>query len=140
MKKIAYILYWLVSLTWGIIMSIIGLTVGFILYLAGHEIKHLGPNVYFVVGESWGGVNLGPVFLTCRRGEDRTKFHEAGHGLQNIILGPLFPFLVAIPSAIRYWYRELKYYKKGKVPPTNYDDIWFEGQATSWGNKIYNKN
>jgi hypothetical protein len=29
----------------------------------------------------------------------------------------------------------LKYYKKGLTPPTDYDAIWFEGQATKWGEK-----
>ncbi len=43
------------------------------------------------------------------------------------------PFVVGIPSMIRYWYRELKYNRKGKVPPTSYDSIWFEGQATRIG-------
>lgn len=44
-------------------------------------------------------------------------------------------FVITIPSIIRYWYRELKYNKKGLTPPTEYDDIWFEGQATKWGYK-----
>ena len=39
-------------------------------------------------------------------------------------------FVITGPSIVRYWYRELKYYRKGLVPPTKYDDIWFEGQAT----------
>ena len=33
--------------------------------------------------------------------------HEFGHTFQNCLLGPLFPFMVAIPSAIRYWLREI---------------------------------
>ena len=49
------------------------------------------------------------------------------------------PFVICIPSAIRYWYRELKYYRKGLYPETDYDSIWFEGQATKWGNKVYNR-
>lgn len=43
------------------------------------------------------------------------------------------PFVIAIPSMIRYWYREIiwrkdrqKYYQLPK-----YDAIWFEGQATN---------
>lgn len=63
--------------------------------------------------------------------------HEAGHGLQNIVWGFLFPFVVCIPSAIRYWYRELKYHRKHIKPKTEYDDIWFEGQATRWGHIYY---
>jgi hypothetical protein len=37
---------------------------------------------------------------------EHTMAHECGHGLQNCIWGPLFPFVIAIPSAVRYWYRE----------------------------------
>ena len=59
--------------------------------------------------------------------------HESGHGIQNAIMGPLFIFLVAIPSAARYWYRELKFNRKGLTPPTAYDAIWFEGSATYLG-------
>ena len=139
MRKIIYGLYWLWSLTWGFIMTLIGLCVALALLVSGHKPKHLGPNVYFVVGYNWGGVNFGPVFLTSKIGENESKYHESGHGLQNLIWGPLFPFVIAIPSAIRYWYREFKYYKKGITPPTDYDSIWFEGQATRWGNKVYNK-
>lgn len=65
--------------------------------------------------------------------------HEAGHSLQNILLGPLMPFLVAIPSAVRYWYREYQVKKKkklrGELPP--YESIWFEGWATRLGNKYF---
>jgi hypothetical protein len=43
---------------------------------------------------------------------------------------------VCIPSAIRYWYRELKYLRNGLTPPTAYDDAWFEGQATRVGAKF----
>lgn len=139
MRKLLYLLYWVLSLTWGLIMTLVGGLVALALLITGHKPKHLGPNVYFVVGKYWGGVNFGPFFLTSSLGEKETKYHESGHGLQNIIWGPLFVFVIAIPSAIRYWYRDLKYGRKGLQPPTEYDDIWFEGQATSWGDKVYNK-
>jgi hypothetical protein len=61
--------------------------------------------------------------------------HECGHGLQNIMFGPLFIFIIFIPSCIRYWYRELRYERKGIMPPTSYDSIWFEGWATELGKK-----
>lgn len=41
------------------------------------------------------------------------KQHEAGHSLQIIILGPLMPFVVGVPSAFRCWIRNYNY--KGKV-------------------------
>ena len=41
------------------------------------------------------------------RGQDMPLIrHEGGHGIQNIIFGVLMPFLVSIPSFIRYWYRK----------------------------------
>ena len=139
-KVILYTLYWIWSCTWGIIMTLIGFFAACGLIISGHKPHHLGPNVYFVVGKNWGGVELGAFFIVSRAGAiGNTKYHEAGHGLQNLIWGPLMPFVICIPSAIRYWYRELKYYRKGLRPDTDYDSIWFEGQATRWGNKVYNR-
>lgn len=138
MKKfLLYLGYWVLSLTWGIIMTIIGLFAAFGLLISGHKPKVLGPNVYFVVGKYWGGVNLGPVFITCSASENTTKYHEAGHGLQNILYGPLFPFIVAIPSFIRYWYFNWCWKHNKETKP--YDSIWFEGQATKWGTATYRK-
>lgn len=64
---------------------------------------------------------------------DYLRSHECGHGLQNIILGPLFPFVIAIPSAIKYQYYNRCYKNEKETRP--YDSIWFEGQATRWGQK-----
>ena len=58
--------------------------------------------------------------------------HEYGHSIQNLWWGWLMPFVICIPSAVRYWYREIRY-AIGKPPKTKYDDIWFEGQATKLG-------
>lgn len=44
------------------------------------------------------------------------------------------PFVVCIPSAIRYWYFEF-YRRKHNKFPCEYDAIWFEGQASRWGKK-----
>lgn len=138
-KAILYILYWIWSLTWGCIMTSIGLIVAMLLLLTGHRPYRLGPNIYFKIGAGWGGVNFGAFFIVSRTATHYTKLHEAGHGLQNLILGPLMPFIISIPSAIRYWHREYirrtnrqKYFN---LP--DYDSIWFEKQATEWGKKIY---
>lgn len=58
--------------------------------------------------------------------------HEYGHSIQNIIFGPLFPFVIGIPSALRYWYRELN----SEKITTPYDAIWFEGWASKLGKNI----
>ena len=123
------ILIWLLSATWGIIMTLIGAVVGLFLYWRAYIPTRYGPSWVFVVGENWGGISLGPVVLISRTARIRTIYHEVGHTIQNALFGPFFPLIVGIPSAIRYWYREWK------TPTTSYDSIWFEGQATAWGIK-----
>ena len=129
--------FYLIQFTWGIIMNLIGLIV-FLVLIPKHKHYTFGNSVITTVGKGWGGVSFG-VFVLC--GTDclshHLKCHESGHGIQNLFMGPLFPFLVGIPSAIRYWYRELHYYRKGKSPKTDYDSVWFEGQATKLGEKYY---
>lgn len=143
MKKV---LYWIGQLTWGIVMSLIGLITALIciLFLKGKVHKN-GYTIIIEVGGNWGGVNLGCISLcggytTVCPDENwfqHTRRHEFGHSLQNLIFGPLFPFIVAIPSAIRYHYQN--YRSKKGLPNKEYDAIWFEGQATRWGTKAINK-
>lgn len=130
------ILFYIVSFTWGFIMSFIGLIIIGIFACMG-KVHHYHGRLYAVVGHNWGGLELGCFFLCCEESKDNDHLrgHEMGHGLQNCLWGPLGIFVIFIPSAVRYWYRELKFYKKGLIPPTEYDDIWFEGQATKWGAK-----
>lgn len=131
-------LFYLLQFTWGILMNIIGILVFIPLILTGHLPRRYGLSFYIEIGEDWGGLELGFLFLVCKDPGTYLLTHEAGHGIQNIIFGPLYPFLVGIPSAVRYWYRELKYYKKGLEPKTDYYDIWFEKQASDLGEKYYN--
>lgn len=133
-KKLEEICYWVLSLTWGALMTIPGLIGLFILKSAGCEVLKNGFGYIVVVGNNWGGLNLGAVsfvqhsrvtyFEDCRR-------HEFGHSLQNILFGPLQLFLVAIPSVCRYWYQTIRD-RKG-LPNKEYDAIWFEGTATKYG-------
>ena len=105
MKTLKTIGFWFIQCTWGIIMTLIGAIATFALILAGKKPKHIGPVVYTEVGQGWGGVELGGFFICSKGSSNHTKLHECGHSLQNMILGPLFPFVVAIPSATRYWLR-----------------------------------
>lgn len=143
MKKV---LYWLVQLTWGSLMTIIGLIVtGFcIAFLKGKPHKN-GFSYIVEVGGNWGGLEFGAVALCgsysqkdgpCYNPDwyEHTRRHEFGHSIQNMILGPLFPFIVGIPSACRYWYQRIAEEKYSKTFPADwYDSIWFEGTATRWG-------
>ena len=107
MKTLKIILFYLVSFTWGALMSVIGLLVGLALMIGGVKPKLYGHVVYFEVGKGWGGLELGCFFLCSKNCGDHTKKHECGHGIQNTWFGPLMPFLVCLPSAYRYWMYEV---------------------------------
>lgn len=125
--------YYILNFTWGLPMNLIGAIVALALILTKHKPKKHCGCIYFEVGKSgWGGLELGCFFLCSPGASLHTKNHEYGHSLQNALWGPLFPFVIAIPSAIRYHYRNLEL-KQGYQLRTQYDDIWFEGQATKWG-------
>lgn len=128
-------LYYFLNLTWGMPLTFIGIIVSLIMLIFGKRPKRHGGCWYFTTDKISGGVDLGLVFLTDTKEIKGTMNHEFGHSIQNALFGPLMIFVIAIPSFVRYWYREFKYHKKGIKPKTAYDDIWFEGQATSLGYK-----
>ena len=113
-------------------MNIVGFIVALLLLCVGKRPKRWGDCFYFEVGKNWGGLELGIFFITDRYAGASTRNHEHGHAIQNCFFGFLMPFIVGIPSAVRYWYRRIRT-KKGLPNNTEYDDIWFEGQATRLG-------
>lgn len=121
------------SHTWGIAMTLIGYGARFVFLCTGNKGEKRGFAKVYKVGKGWGGVSLGTTIIVARDcATTSTIAHELGHGIQNAMYGIFTPFIVSIPSAIRYHYREhLK--KKGVKPKTGYDDIWFEAQATKLG-------
>ena len=137
-------LFYLLSFTWGLPLTLIGCIVAAVLLIAGHKPQKWGYCYYFEVGENWGGLELGIIFLTNKNPSHHIKSHEYGHGIQNCWFGPLMPFIVCIPSAIRYWYREylVRSGKKKYFELPGYDSIWFEHQASTLGTEFidwYNK-
>ena len=127
-------LYYFLSFTWGLPLTLIGAIVAVCLMASGHKPKRWGGCIYFNVGKNWGGLELGLFFLTDSRDSEHTKNHELGHSIQNCKYGFMMPFIVCIPSAARYWYRELRD-RRGLPNETPYDAIWFEGEATELGYK-----
>lgn len=125
-------LYYILACTWGIIMTLLGCLITLVLLCCGRKPHKYHRVYYFKIFEWWGGVEMGLMFIRDKRSNESVSKHELGHTYQNALLGPLFVFLVAIPSAIRYWYRELTH----KKLTTSYDDMWFEGCATDLGTEI----
>lgn len=139
MKMLKVIGFWIASFTWGFPMTLVGCFVAITLMLTGHKPHRFHYLVYFEVGKNWGGFNCGCFFVINSGGSLNMKQHESGHGIQNIIFGWLMPFLVGIPSVVRYWYREylMGSGKKKYSELPDYDSIWFEGLATRLGEKYF---
>ncbi len=127
MKKI---LFTSLQLTWGILQSI----AGFVLFLI--YIKHPHYNHNGAIVTEWnrgGGVSLGLfVFVQhiCSDGrKQQLVTHEYGHCIQSLLLGPLYLFVIGLPSAT--WAGIFSHRcKKGKS--TNYYRFYTE----KWAEKI----
>lgn len=127
--------FYVLSFTWGIVVSLIGSIVALALLIAGYKPKKWGHCWYFEVGYGWGGLEFGPFFIVNKNPSTHVRNHELGHGFQNCKYGPAMVF-ISLMSICRYWYRELKYNRKGLMPPTDYDDIWFESEASRLGTEF----
>ena len=127
--------YTLLSLTWGLPLTMAGALTFGALMLAGKRPKRFGYCYYIEVGEHWGGMEFGLFFLTHRNPPMRLLMHEHGHGLQNLAWGPLMPFAITLPSAARWHFRRFME-RRGHPPRVPYDAIWFEGQATRLGAEL----
>ena len=147
MKKILLgILYWIVQLTWGGLLTIPGLLItGFAILFLGGTPHHNGFSYIVEVGGNWGGIDIGCVSMCGRYNTqeascynpnyyEHVRRHEFGHSIQQLILGPFQLFVVGIPSVVRYWYFTLS--DKVHKP---YDYIWFEYTASKWGTAWINK-
>lgn len=128
-------LYYILMFTWGLLMSLIGL-IATLCFLIGGQKPHGIYGIWkFEVKERWGGADLGCMYVRDTTSTEAVDRHEVGHSYQNCILGPLFPFIVAIPSAIRYWDRQRRIANGETLKP--YDSIWFEGSATDIGDELF---
>lgn len=135
-------LFYFLNLTWGFPITFVGAILALGAMIMGYKPHRHGGCIYFNIGQNWGGFEMGLFFFTDDSDDVDVKNHEFGHAIQTCVFGVFEWFIVSIPSAVRYWYREFKYYRKNKYPPTDYDSVWFEGSATKLGNKyieLWNK-
>lgn len=129
-------LYFVFGFTWGILANIAGAAVAvvFSIIFKAKPVSRYGRWV-FTGGRGWGGLSLGNFIFLSETASTATLKHEIGHSLQNMFFGPFWLFIVGLPSVVRYWYRETPMYKNHPEKHTDYDAMWFEGQATGWGTK-----
>ena len=117
MKKFKVFLFWFIHCTWDILMTLIGAVGALVMIITKHRPKRFGYSICFIKGHNWGGVCLGPfIFLDEECDEINSKTHEAGHSLfQALPLGPLFPFVVGLPSMLRYYLFDYSSHKQRSV-------------------------
>lgn len=108
-NKILTILIWVASLTWGLPITLIGLVAFLFLSVRGERFKKFGPIICFPITDGW-GLNLGLVAIVPKDFNFNTNCHEFGHCLQACLFGPIMPFIIAIPSVVRFWFRKQKSY------------------------------
>lgn len=143
-KIILGILFWIISLTWGALLTIPGLLITGVLILCGCKAHRNGFSYIVEVGGNWGGLEIGAVAICGEYSESapawfqHTRRHEFGHNLQQLVFGPLMLFIVSIPSACRYWYKRVKESKGVYFDPDWYERAWFESEATRLGTKYIN--
>ena len=126
--------YLLIQLTWGLPLNVVGAIVYlFFVKLFKFETRQFRNMLCVIVPWNFGGLNLG-MFAILSDVNRQLAMHEYGHSIQNLYWGWLTPFVITLPSSIRYWYREYKTYK-GIPLKTGYSDIWFESQADRIGAK-----
>ena len=133
MKFLYYFLHW----TWGLVPNIVAGIIALILKICGAEVSKFRNSICVQTKYDWGGSFSLGMFIFMGKDCDSSKPHEYGHTIQCMGWGILFIFIIALPSVIRYWYREI-IYKTNKEKYYNlpaYDSIWFEHQATQLGNK-----
>lgn len=107
------VLYYIIQWTWGIIMNFIGGIICLICLCLKCPVQKYRNGIEILVNNNFGGLELGMFFI---RGKDclGVRPHEYGHGIQHLWWGPLFPFVIGLPSAARYWLREQKTQKAKK--------------------------
>lgn len=142
MKKIIKnTLFTLVTITWGLPLVVIG--VFYLLYSIIFrriiKVRYINGRFALTTLDDIGGVSFGLFYFVGDFDSLDIHYHEIGHTVQNLLWGPLFIFVIGLPSIVRagFWDKmQDRHYKKYNRYK-GYDDIWYEGQATRWGKKYF---
>lgn len=123
-KALSYLAQW----TWGVIQNLLGLVLFLFLARRNHRVFHGAVITTWKLGSS---CSLGMFIFTARPYDSFTLKHEYGHTIQSLILGPLWLFVIGLPSLI--WCGCFaKYREKHKVS-------YYSFYTEAWANKLGEK-
>lgn len=133
MKAIACALYALVQWTWGFPQSLLGLM---LLVRYRHAPRSFYHGAVCVMHDGkFGGVSLGMfIFVNGSRSEEwiaTGKVHEYGHTVQSLVLGPLYLFVIGLPSAL--WCSLPSAVRYRRERGVSYYAFYPESWANAWG-------
>ncbi|MBO6047315.1 MAG: hypothetical protein J6P61_06130 [Erysipelotrichaceae bacterium] len=121
------LLFIIIQCTWGLCQSLLGLMMFIIHIRDPHTFKH-GVVITQVKGQY--SVSLG-MFLFVH---DKSLItHEYGHSIQSMILGPLYLFVIGIPS---FLWCHLPVCQRYQAQGHDYYDFLIEKQANILGDKM----
>ena len=122
------LMYVLLQFTWGILQNLEGLVMFLACKMLGCKSKKYKNAVVTKWNNKYGSVSLG-MFLFVTDDEDETLVaHEYGHSLQSLFLGPLFFFVIGIPSIC--WAAFGDSYRK------KHNKTYYEFYTESWSNEL----
>ena len=132
MKKFLYIL---IQWTWGFLQNFIGL-IWYLMWCCNqnndcHVINPPLEHQKYAKAVKWnipyGSMSLG-MFLFLDDEDETLVAHEYGHSIQSLILGPLYLFVIGIPS--------LCWAAFGRKYREKHNKTYYEFYTESWANKI----
>lgn len=121
-------LFWLAQWTWGIVQNLIGLVLFLCLIGRKYRIFHGAVITTWKLGSS---LSLGMFIFTAKPYDLRLVQHEYGHTIQSLILGPLWFFVIGLPSLV--WCGCFGGYRKRKG--VDYHSFYTEAWANRLGQK-----
>ncbi len=134
MKKV---LFYLIQFTWGLPQNLVGLIAFLILSRKNPHERFHNSFITYIDVENFGGVSIGIfIFINSKRTEgwlNDTRIHEYGHTIQSLVLGPVWAFVIALPSVIWCGLPALTKYRKDN--DVSYYTLYCEGWANLWGSR-----
>lgn len=85
--KLTKPVFYLLSFTWGIVMTAVGCLVSAVLLLCGHKPIRNKYGWSFMIGKNWGGVDLGMCSIVNENPTQHIMDHEFGHAVQSCFWG-----------------------------------------------------
>ena len=96
MQRFYSFFFILIQITWGFPQTLLGLFLFLRHRTEKHDCFHAGIRTFWKRND---GVSLG-LFFFVPVSEPSLSAHEYGHCLQSLLLGPLYPFLIGLPSLL----------------------------------------